>query len=60
MAKAEIIEFAPAHPKKRIPFSSTLSEFALDKCEEMIRLKRWHEFGYWHRVYLVERTRTIR
>jgi hypothetical protein len=40
--------------------TSPLAEHALDQCTKAFRRSDWRKFGYWHEVFLCERSRLNR
>jgi hypothetical protein len=52
-----IADFWKWHQGRQERQSNPLANHALDKCEEALIRCEWDSFGYWHKIYLRERSK---
>jgi hypothetical protein len=53
-----IADFWEWYQRREARRHNPLANYALDKCEETFRKCEWNRFGYWHSIYLRERTKS--
>ena len=59
MSKDVIVDFWEWYQNRKTRYYNPVAEHALDKCEEMLKQRQWESFGYWHRIYLRERRKSV-
>jgi hypothetical protein len=50
-----VIDLRDRYERRNTRESDALAAYALDRCEEMFRLRAWDSFGYWHAIYVRQR-----
>jgi hypothetical protein len=52
-----IVDFWEWYQRRNDPKYDPLASLALDKCEESVMNREWDSFGYWHAIYLRQRSK---